>query len=367
MKIKEIIKHIDEWAPPGAAWSKDNVGVQVGSSEENITNILLCLDITTDVVMEATSKNCNLIISHHPFIFHPIKKLDITKDKKAALIALLLKNNITVFSAHTNLDFTKNGVSYQLAKRLGLNNIQFLSNLSQNQYKLTVFIPETHLAQVSDAIFSSGGGVIGDYTHCGFRTAGIGSFKGNQDSNPTIGEPGKFETVQEIKLETLVYSWKVNDVMKAVKAAHPYEEVAFDLYKVDNLNVNFGAGAIGELESEMSESDFLSFVSDKLKISSFRYTPGNKTKIKKVAVCGGSGINYLTDALGKADAYITGDIKYHDFFDAKNEILLIDAGHFETEIGVLTELKNYLEKYLSAENRVYEFSGSTNPIVFFNN
>lgn len=369
MTGKEIIKYLEEWAPKGIAWDKDNVGLQVGDPEIKIKSILLSLDLKEEVIESAIKENCNLIITHHPILYYPLKNLDFSKNRIAWLIEKLIKNNITVYSAHTNLDLTKHGVSYQLAERLSLKNIRFLKNLSENQVKLAVFVPVSNIDKVAEAIHQSGGGIIGEYSNCSFRTSGTGTFKGSDESNPSIGNKRVVEFVEEVKLEVLVDEWKLNEVIRAMKKVHPYEEVAYDLFPLKNDNVNYGIGAIGELKDMMDTNDFLGFVSSKLKTSTLRYTHSKKKKIKSVAVCGGSCGDLPDEAIKQnADAFITADLKYHTFQDAEGKILLIDAGHYETEAPILDEIKRRLESLLN-ENRkikVLKFKGSTNPIVFYN-
>ena len=369
MIVKELIKYLEDWAPPGAAWEKDNVGLQVGSGDETIKNILLSLELTSEVLDEALKKNCNFIFTHHPLIFNPIKNLDVNKNHVSKLIYRLVKNDINLFSAHTNLDFTKNGVSFQLAKNLNLNNITFLKNEESNQFKIVVFIPESNLDEVASSMFNQGAGIIGEYNSCSFRTNGIGTFKGSANTNPFIGQKENFEKVNEVRLEVLVDSWKLNKVINAMLNSHPYEEPAFDIYPLKNKNVNYGAGAIGELEKEMKVNEFLKHVENSLELSNFRYSIGHKKVIKKVAVCGGAGSDLLNDAIAKnADAFITSDIKYHTFHDALNKILLIDAGHYETEIVVLKIVEEKIKKLIKEKKeniKVYKYSLSTNPVKFY--
>jgi dinuclear metal center YbgI/SA1388 family protein len=321
-----------------------------------------------DVINESIANDCNLIITHHPLIFHPIKSLDFQKDKNSLLIQKLIKNDLTLFSAHTNLDFTKNGVSFQLAKTLGLKDIDFLVKLDANQCKLSVFVPEDYVEAVAEAIFNAGGGIIGDYSRCSFRTDGAGTFLGSNESSPFTGKPGKREKVNEAKLEVLVNSWKIKDVVAAVHDSHPYEEPAYDIYPLKNKNVNYGMGALGELNEDMSPKEFLKHVSVKLGAEFLRYTAGRNERIKKIAVCGGAGSELLREAAASgADAFITADIKYHAFHDASGKILLIDAGHYETEIYVLGQIEKELKAVVKNEFKIYKYSGSTNPVIFYNN
>ena len=370
MTGKDVIKYLEAWAPKGIAWERDNVGLQVGDPKIKIKNILLSLDLSEEVIESAKKDNCNLIITHHPLLFYPLKNLDVSKNRISKMIQTLIKNEMTLYSAHTNLDFTKFGVSYQLANRLELKKIRFLKNLSQNQVKLIVFVPETHLNNVAEAIHNAGGGVIGEYSNCSFRTCGTGVFKGSDLSKPLIGKKQVLETVEEIKFEAVVDKWNLDQVISSMKIAHPYEEVAFDIYPLQNENVNYGIGAIGDLDKAMTTNEFLKFVSSKLKIPTFRHTKSHKSKIKTVAVCGGSCSELIDESIRhKADAFITADIKYHAFQDAEEKILLIDAGHYETEVPVLDELKKRLKKFLEKNKnvKVLKFKGSTNPVVFYNN
>jgi len=368
MRCDKIIKIIEDWAPKSIAWEKDNVGLQVGSLRREVKNILLCLDIDEKVVAEAVKKNCNLIISHHPLLFKSLKRIDTEKDKTSRILEKLIKKEITLYSTHTNLDFTKDGVSFQLAKKLGLTNQKFLLNLSSNQSKLVVFVPVTHTEKVAEAMYTAGAGIIGEYTNCSFRTLGTGTFKGSEKSNPTIGLKGKVEKVDEVKIEVSVNSFDLKKVIAEMKKAHPYEEVAYDVYPLANENINYGMGVIGNLKKGLSEKEFLSLVSKSLNLKNFRFNRTKKSRINKVAVCGGSGSNLLDAALiSGADALVTADVKYHTFQDADNCILLIDAGHYETEIHSLNEVKNRIEKSITDKIKVYKYKGPTNPIVFYNN
>ena len=370
MKCKIIIKYLEDWAPKEIAWGNDNVGLQIGTTEREIKNIMLSLDLSEKVIAEALKKKCNLIITHHPLLFKPLRKIDTYNNKISKFVENLIKNDITLYSAHTNLDYTKDGVSFQLAKRLKLHNIRFLKDLPENQVKLVVFVPEKYLQKVADAIHQSGGGIIGNYRNCSFRTAGIGTFKGLKTSNPFIGKKENIESVKEIRLEIIVDSWKMHKVINAMTSAHPYEEPAYDIYPLKNSNANYGNGAIGTLESPMKKSGFLAHVSRELKIENFRYTNGKNRTISKVAVCGGSCSDLMEDAIKLgADAFVTADVKYHSFQEAEEKILFIDAGHYETEIPVLDEVQKRLKSFLANESKikVFKYSGSTNPIIFYNN
>jgi dinuclear metal center YbgI/SA1388 family protein len=366
MKCKDIIDRIEDWAPRDIAWERDNAGLQVGSAEREVIKILLALDLTEPVLDEAIRRNCNLIITHHPLLFNPIKKIDTQNNLTSRLIEKLIKNDITLYSAHTNLDFTKDGVSFELASVLGLNEIKFLKKLEGNQSKLVVFVPSDALSEVSNAIFSSGGGIIGEYSGCSYRSQGMGTFIGSEKTHPAVGEKGKFEQVDEIRLEVISENWKLGKLISEMKKVHPYEEPAFDIYPLSNKNLNYGIGAVGELNVPMSAEKFLSYTAEKMKIQNFRYS-GNKQSVKTVAVCGGSGSEYLSEALRTgADAYITADVKYHGFQEALDNILLIDAGHYETEIFALNAVERYLKKSFN-KIEILKYTDGVNPVNFYNN
>jgi len=371
MKGKEIINFIEDWAPPKVAWEKDNVGIQVGSTSRKVKNIMLCLELTEKVLDESIKKRCNFIFTHHPFLFTPLKSINIDDSNKGKLIETLIKNNITLYSAHTNLDFAKEGVSIELAKTLKLKDIKFLANEKNNQYKIVVFIPEKNVVKISEAVFSAGGGIIGEYKNCSFYTKGIGTFEGSSNSNPTIGNKNNFEKINEVRLEFIVNKWNLNKAVYAIKTNHPYEEPAFDIISVNNNNVNYGFGAIGTLSKSMTIKEFLAHTCKSLKTNDVRYTSGKKNKIKTVAVCGGSGTELLHEAINKeADAFITADVKYHTFQEGENKILFVDAGHYETEIHSLNSVKRKLEQFIKINKEsvnIFKFSGSTNSIKYYNN
>ncbi len=371
MTIGQVIKYLEQWAPPGVAWESDNIGLQVGDPDAELSKILVCLELTEQALDEAIDNGCNLIISHHPFIFRPLKNINTKTSYHGILIKKLLTNDISLFSAHTNLDYTKGGVSFVLAEKLGLTNIDFLNYAEANQVKLVVFIPEKNTEEVAAKLFEAGAGIIGEYSKCSFRTEGTGTFEGSADSEPVIGKKESFEKVNETRAEFIVNKWSLGKVLAALNESHPYEEPAYDIYPVANKNMNYGEGATGFLKDEIEQSEFIEYVSKKLNLNGLRYTTGKNKKIKKVAVCGGSGAGLVNDAIRSgADALITADIKYHTFFDAKGLIMLIDAGHYETEIFITDEIKERLEEYFKQKNEQIEvknFSGSTNPIMFYNN
>jgi dinuclear metal center YbgI/SA1388 family protein len=370
MTCNDVINYIENWAPKEIAWKKDNVGLQVGNRSQNIKNIMLCLEVTGNVIEETIRKKCNMIISHHPLLFHPLNRIDTAEDYNSRLIEKLIKNDITLFSAHTNLDFTRDGISFELAKVLKLKNVKFLSTFQSNQFKIVVFVPKNFVAKAADAMFKAGGGSIGEYSNCSFQTEGNGTFRGSDKSNPSVGSKNVSEKVEEIKLEMVVSAANVKNVINAMLNVHPYEEPAYDLYPLANPDINYGAGAIGDMEESMNPAEFLSYITKCLKSTNLRFTKGKNKKIKKVAVCGGSGSELINDAIRKgADAFITADIKYHAFHEASTKILLIDAGHYETEIHSMNEVRKRLNSFVgkNSNTKIFKYSGSTNPVLSFNN
>ncbi|MGB9664811.1 MAG: Nif3-like dinuclear metal center hexameric protein [Ignavibacteria bacterium] len=346
MEHLKIFKFIEDWAPKGIAWEKDNVGLQIGNPLQETKGILLTLDVTKDSVEKAIKEKCNLIISHHPLLFNPLSKLDLSSEK-GILLELAIKNHITIYSAHTNLDFTKDGVSFALAKKIGLQKVAFLENAPSTQYKLVTFVPEQFVSNLINKLSEAGAGVIGNYTHCSYQLKGKGTFFGLENTNPTIGEKGKLEEVEEIRLEMIFEKWNLNKVLKALLINHPYEEPAYDIYPLQNRNVNFGFGAVGYLPEKMNLQSFVELIKKKLKAPSVKFTSGKGKALHKVAVCGGSGSDLILKAITEScDAFVTADIKYHTFLDYGDQISLIDAGHFHTEFPVLEELEKRLNDFL---------------------
>lgn len=367
MKCKEIITFLDDWAPPGIAWEKDNVGLQVGSPEAEIQKILLCLELTPEILVEAQKRKCNLIITHHPFLFHSIKRVNLASDETARLLATLIKNDISVLSYHTNLDYTSEGVSFQLAKALNLKNVRTLAPAEGMQSKLVVYVPATAVDEVAKALYAAGAGKIGEYSGCSFRVNGEGTFIPSDKANPAVGKPLQSETVSEIRLETVIANWNVKKAIQALHEVHPYEEPAYDIFALRNKSLDFGAGTLGELPRPMESSKFLTYVKRSLKLKNFRFNRGKQTVIKTVALCGGSGSEYLNASLAqRADAFITADIRYHSFHDALGKMWMIDAGHYETEIMVLDEVARRLKaRFPGITKNIFITDLMTNPVEFY--
>jgi dinuclear metal center YbgI/SA1388 family protein len=328
--ISDIIKELENFAPPSYQENYDNAGLIIGNSNDQCTGALLTLDVTEDVVNEAIENNCNLIIAHHPLIFSPLKKIT-GKNYVERCIIKCIKNNISVYAAHTNADNVINGVNKKISDKLNLINTKILLPKNKILKKLVTFVPASHLQDVQNALFNAGCGHIGNYDSCSFFAEGKGTFRGNENTNPFVGEKEKLSIEPEIRLETIFEAHKESKVIDALLSSHPYEEVAYDIYLLENYHPQVGSGMIGELPKELDTKTFLNKIKEIFNQPIIRYTAYDKP-IKKVAVCGGSGSFLLSNAIQKnADAFISSDFKYHQFFDAENKIMIVDIGHFEAE------------------------------------
>jgi dinuclear metal center YbgI/SA1388 family protein len=365
LHVNDIIAAFEDWAPKWAAWEKDNVGLQVGNRLQNVSKVLVTLDVTKQTVAEAISKKAELIISHHPLLFRPPSSITMS-DMTGELILQLAEHKISLFSAHTNLDSTQGGVSFALAEALGLKNIRFLTPLKNSLSKIIVFIPEGHVERVMQAMTQAGAGIIGKYTSCSFGNKGIGSFRGSSSSRPFLGKRQKLEFVNETRLEMIAPRGRLNGVIAAMKTVHPYEEVAYDIYNVENQNSNFGMGAFGTLPKPQPLGRFLKSVKRTLNSGTLRFTGRTANKVQNIAVCGGGGSDLLSDAIAaKADVFITADIRYHTFHTAAGKIALVDAGHWETEQVVLRPIADRIRSIVQKADEpltVLITKHRTNPI-----
>lgn len=368
MILSEIQAILENWSPKEIAWERDNVGLQIGSRNSTIRKVLVALDLTPEVVTEAIRKNVDLIITHHPVYFNPIKSIHLGTTI-GDMTADLLKHHISVYSSHTNLDFTRNGVSFALASKIELDGIDFLLKNQTINKKIAVYVPHDYADIVIEAMSKAGAGIIGEYESCSFSSPGQGSFKGSNKSKPFIGKKGKLEKADELKVEMLVPQWHLAEAIQAMKKVHPYEEVAFDIYPLFNPSSNYGAGAIGNLPDFLNQSEFLKLVKRKLAVKILRYNNTNKRKIKRVAVCGGSGSDMIPAAIqAEADAFITADVSYHKYSENSGGLLLIDAGHFETEHPIVSVIVNFLKNELKNRNskiQIFESKNGINPINYF--
>ncbi|HOK38007.1 MAG TPA: Nif3-like dinuclear metal center hexameric protein [Bacteroidales bacterium] len=364
MKVADIISLFDGVAPIKLQENFDNSGLNVGNPQTEIAGVLLCLDVIPEVVEEAIAEKCNLIISHHPLIFDGLKSIT-GKNYIEKSIALAIKNDISILCLHTNLDSVREGVSGKIADKLLLENKKVLVPKENSLRKLVVFVPESHAEEVRKSIFDAGAGHIGNYDSCSYNVNGLGSFRAGVDANPFVGEIGKIHYEPEIRVETIFPEYLQNKIISAMLSSHPYEEVAYDIYKLENKWNSVGFGIVGELSTKMEEKDFLLYIKEKLNVKYLRHSSFTNKTIKKVAVCGGSGASFIKEAItAGVDVYITGDVKYHDYFSIEKQFLLVDIGHYESEIFILE--KFYDEIIKKNPNFAVRFTKiNTNPINIF--
>jgi dinuclear metal center YbgI/SA1388 family protein len=364
MKIAEIISYLETIAHPLLQEDYDNAGLITGDASWECTGAIISLDATEDVVKEAIEKKCNLVIAHHPIVFKGVKKIN-GKNYVEKTIIRAIKNDIAIYAIHTNLDNVQQGVSGMMAEKLGLINCEVLAPKSGLLKKLFVFVPQQHALQVRNAIFEAGAGHIGNYSECSFNTPGTGTFTAGEGAKPFAGEIGKLQQEDEIKIETIFPSWLENKITSAMKAAHPYEEVAYDILPLENGHSHIGAGIAGELPEAMDETDFLQQIKEVFMVPVIRHTLLTGKQVKKVAVCGGAGSFLISNAIGvKADFYITADVKYHEFFDADGRLVVADIGHYESEQFTIDLLADFLrEKFPTFA--ALKTGVKTNPVNYF--
>lgn len=368
MLFRDIRSIIESWAPKAIAWERDNIGIQVGSPSQKVRGVLLSLDITPDVIDEARRKRADVIISHHPLIFQPIKNLN-AEQRTGRMVQQLHRHGIGVLAAHTNLDFTSGGVNFAMAEKLGIVGPEFLVKEYRIDKKVVVFVPGEHAQTVLEAMASAGAGSIGKYDQCSFQSNGTGTFRPNREAKPYSGTRGVLERVEEVRLEMIVAGWKLQDVLTAMKGAHPYEEVAYDVYDLQNINTQYGDGVIGHLKAPLKRAQFLKQVRARLRTGALRHSRGGPNRISTVAICGGSGSGLLEAAIARrADAFVTADIRYHTFLEADERIILIDAGHYETEQPIINTLHKYLrgQPQIQKENvQILASRSSINPVQYY--
>jgi len=364
MKISEIIQHLESIAPTSLQESYDNAGLITGSGEWNCNGILVTLDATEKVIEEARNKNCNLVVAHHPILFRGIKRLTGIDYVQKTLITAI-KNDIAIYAIHTNLDNVLTGVSGKMAAVLGLKNTSILSSKDDVLEKLYTFVPIENADQVRAAIFSAGAGKIGNYYDCSFNVEGMGTFTAGRGTDPHIGEIGKPASAREIKVEVIFPSPLRQKIVNALIDAHPYEEVAYDVVHLQNEHPQIGSGVLAELDAPMDELSFLALVREKFNLRLIRHTPLLNKPVKRIALCGGAGSFLISKALAaNAEVFITADVKYHEFFDANDRLLIADIGHFESEQFTIDLLQEILaEKFPTFA--VLKSGTKTNPVNYY--
>jgi len=363
MTVNDITKVLEELAPLAHAEDFDNVGLLVGNPNMKVNGVLVTLDTLENVVDEAIDKNCNLIVSFHPIIFKGLKKLTGNNYVERVVIKAIA-NNIAIYSMHTALDNSKMGVNAKICEVLGLENPQILIQKANTIKKLTTYAPLSDVEKVKAALFKAGAGEIGKYSHCSYSLDGIGSFKPENGANPNLGKVGEVHFEKETQINVILSFEKEKQVLKALFETHPYEEVAYEVLTIENTNQDVGMGMIGTLPSEMGETEFLLLVKKRMNASVVRHSKLLGKKVKKVAVLGGSGAFAVGAAMkARADVFVTSDIKYHEFYQAENQMVIADIGHFETEQFTKDLLVDYLTKKIP--NFAVSLSESiTNPIKY---
>lgn len=364
MKLSEIINVLESIAPRMLQEKYDNAQLITGNPSMHITKALATLDCIESVVDEAIHKGCNLIISHHPIVFSEIKSLTGANYIEQTVMKAI-KNDIAIYAMHTNLDNIYRGVNFKIAQKLGLLNTRILLPKQGVLKKLFTYVPKHHEEEVKLALFEAGAGSIGNYSECSFSSEGNGTFNGNESSNPFVGLKGNRHTEKEVKIEVIFENYKQIDILKALFSSHPYEEVAYEIIATENFHQQIGSGLIGDFSNEMAEDDFLNRVAQVFNCRSIKHTKKLNKPIKKVALCGGAGQFLLKQARKlKADAFISADFKYHEFFDAEDDIFLLDIGHYESEQFTPELFVDFLQEKFPTF-AVLLSGVKTNPVHYF--
>ncbi len=363
MIIKQITDHLEELSPLAYAEDFDNVGLLVGQSKTEVTGVLVTLDTLEITIDEAILKNCNLIVSFHPIIFKGLKKFN-GKSYVERVVMKAIKNDIAIYAMHTALDNSFKGVSAKMCELIGLRNTKVLLPKKGLIKKLTTYVPNKNADDLRQSLFAAGAGNIGNYENCSFNTEGKGTYRGNEKSNPLIGEKGKTHTEAETLISVIFEKHLEKNILKALIKNHPYEEVAYEIIGLENIHQNIGMGMYGELEKEMDPLEFLNLLKDKFQLKVIRHSALGDKKIKKVAVLGGSGSFAIGQAKSVgADIYITADLKYHDFYQAEDQIILADIGHYESEQFTKNLIVDHLTKKFT-NFAIILSKNNTNPINY---
>jgi dinuclear metal center YbgI/SA1388 family protein len=364
MKLSQLTTYLETIAPLAYQEDYDNSGLIVGHPEQEISQALISLDCTEAVVDEAIAKDCQVIISHHPIVFRGLKKFN-GKTYVERVVEKAIRNHIAIYAIHTNLDNVMSGVNERICETLGLTNCRILAPKNGLLKKLVTYVPTDKAEQVRNALFHAGAGNIGNYSECSFNAEATGTFKGNEDSTPYAGEPGTRHYEDEVRIETIYPANLESKLLMALFLAHPYEEVAYDIYTLSNQHQEVGSGMIGELEEEIDEEEFLFDIKEKMRTHVIRHTALRGKSVKRVAVCGGAGGFLLKQAIAAgADFFITADYKYHEFFDAEGKTVIADIGHFESEQFTQQLLYEIIKnKFANFAVRLTEIN--TNPVKYF--
>ena len=364
VKIKDITQYLEQFAPLHYQESYDNCGLLTGDEDCQVKGVLVSLDCTETVVEEATERDCNLIIAHHPIWFRSLKNLS-GKSYVERTIIKAIKNDVAIYAIHTNLDNVKSGVNQKLAQKLGLKDLEILSPRSSGLMKLVTFCPKENTAQVLEALHNAGAGSIGNYRDCAFVTEGTGAFRPNEVANPYTGQANQLEKVTEDRIEVILPRHLQQGILRSLFQAHPYEEVAYYFQELTNVNQEVGSGMIGVLKEPLSQKEFLEHLRHCLATPCIKHSELSENSIQRIGVCGGAGSFLINSAIRySCDAFVTGDLKYHEFFDADGKILLADVGHYESEVSTKDLLIDIItKKFPKFAVRLSKID--TNPIRYF--
>lgn len=362
-KIKDILQQLEAFAPHSYQEEYDNSGLITGDASSDLHGVMISLDCTEEVVEEAISKNCNLIVAHHPIVFRGLKKIAGSNYIERTIIKAI-KNDIAIFAIHTNLDNMSHGVNKKIADKLGLIDTKILRPKHHRLNKLTTFVPKENTESLLSKLHEAGAGMIGEYKNCSFRTEGTGTFLPTENANPTIGQTNQLEQVSEDRIELIFPIHLKEKILQALFASHPYEEVAYYIHQLENNNMEIGSGMIGELPEPIKADELMKYIKKSMSTKVVRHTALVKEKIRKVALCGGAGSFLLRDAISQqADVFISGDFKYHEFFDAEQQIIIADVGHYESEQFTKDLIYEYIsEKFPNIALHLTEVN--TNPIFY---
>ncbi|HSC55007.1 MAG TPA: Nif3-like dinuclear metal center hexameric protein [Phnomibacter sp.] len=367
MTIGAIIQTLESLAHPAYQESYDNAGLITGRKQWECTGVLVTLDATEEIIEEAIRKNCNMVVAHHPILFRPLQKLSGDGYAERAIVKAI-QHNIAIYAIHTNLDNVQHGVNLWMAEKIGLvpGSLRVLAPKRGLLWQLVTYVPEAQAAAVRDALFAAGAGAVGQYVECSFNSHGQGSFRPLENTNPAIGSPGgQRETVAETRLELVFAAPLQAAVVAALRQAHPYETVAYSIIELQNEHQDIGSGLVGELPESLSEADLLHRLKAQFNLQLVRHTPLLQKPVKRIALCGGAGSFLTKAAIGTgADAFITADIKYHEFFDADRQLLLADIGHFESEQFTTQGIASYLQSKFPTF-AVLQTEVCTNPVQYF--
>ena len=363
VKIKDIANALEMFAPLPLQEGFDNSGLQIGLTEAEVTGVLLCLDVTEKVVDEAVVSGCNLIVSHHPLIFSPLKRITGSNYVERCVLKALA-NGIAIYASHTNMDSVQGGVNYRIAEKLGLLNVRILAPKNDALLKLSVYVPVEQADAVREALFAAGCGNIGNYASCSYNVEGFGTFKASEGCNPFCGEVGELHKEGEVRIDTVMPSYLKNKVVSALLKAHPYEEPAYDIYPLKNSWESVGLGVVGDLPEECDELELLAEIKEKFAVGSVRHTSLSGNKVKRVALCGGSGASFADAAISAgAQVYITGEARYHDLFNYDGRILFAVIGHYESEQFTMDIFKDIILKAYPGI-KVQKTTINTNPVNY---